>query len=498
MTDTNKTDRLAASPSALDPSWSDDLTARFSDERANRVARNAATSSNLMKAARNVSALRTYHDTFGVSRPRTGEVTNQRHSGRCWMFSALNVARAATMDLLDVDSFEFSQVYGMFYDKLEKFNSGLARIAETAGRPTSNREVAYVLDEAMGDGGFYPFAMNLIARWGLVPKDAMPETACSKDSSQMNQQLQRLFHRSAGELRARAAAGATPAELDDARREMVAACHRVLCVCLGEPPLTFDLELPVGKKCRLDRSRLVRQEGAPDATSDQGADKDDRDSERWLLVDRGLTPRTFCERYVPLDPADYVDLVCMPGEGRPWGTAWHPTLTDSVEGGRPVRWLNVEQSVLEAAAVASLRAGQPCSMSCDVMQDFPRHIEDFPGVLACDTMDYEGLLGVELGMDRTQMLDLHETSLTHAMTFQGVELGADGSPVAWRIENSWGKEACKDGYLVASADWFRTYGGEVVVRREFVPGDVLAQWDEAPTTDVAPWDPIGTCLPRQD
>lgn len=494
MTNTLKSDQMGHS--ALDPAWSDDLTARFGDERANRVARNAATSSNLMKAARNVSTLRAYHDTFGVSRPRTGEVTNQRHSGRCWMFSALNVARAATMELLDVDSFEFSQVYGMFYDKLEKFNSGLGRVVATAERPTSDREVAYVLDEAMGDGGYYPFAMNLIAKWGVVPKDAMPETACSKDSSQMNQQLKRLFHRSAGELRARAAAGATTAELDDARRQMVAACHRVLCVCLGEPPLTFDLEVPVGKKCRLDRNRLVRQEGAPiDAVSNAGAEKDD---ERWLLVDRGLTPRTFCERYVPFDPADYVDLVCMPGDERPWGSVWHPTLTDSVEGGRPVRWLNVGQDVLEAAAVASLRAGQPCSMSCDVAQDFPRHIEDFPGVLACDTMDYEGLLGVELGMGRTDMLDLRETSLTHAMTFQGVELGADGSPVAWRIENSWGKEACKDGYLVASADWYRTYGGEVVVKREFVPADVLALWDEKPATDVAPWDSIGTCLPRQD
>lgn len=472
------------SAGAIAPERSDELTASFSADRANRVARNAVTSMNVHAAARDVSHMRTYHDTFCVSRVRTGKVTNQRHSGRCWMFAAFNVARAATMQLLDVDDFEFSQAYGFFYDKLEKFNVGLEYVIETAALPLDSREVSGLLDHCMGDGNYYPAAMNIIKKWGLVPKDAMPESACTKDADQMNAQLERLFRKSAMELRRMAAAGAGVDELRAAKEGMVAQCHRVLCVCLGEPPTTIDVEIPVGEKCRLRSSRLVEQHGGerPDGKP------------RRLLVDRGITPREFAERYVPFDPDDYVQLVHMPGETRPFGRVYHRRFSDTMAGGRPLKMLNVEFEVLEDAAVASLRAGVPCEMACDVAQQFPRRIEDFPGVLACDTMDYEGLFGVDLSMDRAEMIDAHETRNTHAMTFQGVELGADGRPVAWRIENSWGEDACKDGYLVASADWYRTYGGEVVVRREFVPEDVLDLWDNAPVEEVDPWTVAGCAM----
>lgn len=473
---------------AIDPGASDALTASFSADRANRVARNAVTSMNVHPAARSVSALRTYRDTFSVSRPRTGKVTNQRHSGRCWMFSAFNVARAATMELLDVDDFEFSQAFGFFYDKLEKFNVGLEYVIETAALPLDSREVSHLLEHTMGDGNYYPAAMNIIRKWGLVPKDVMPESACTKDADQMNAQLRRLFHKSAMELRRLVAAGAGEGEVRAAKDAMVADCHRVLCVCLGEPPLTFDLEVPVGKGCSAPAEKIVEQEGgdAPDGKP------------RRLLVDRGITPREFAERYVPFDPSDYVQLEHLPGETRPFGHVYHRRFADTMAGGVPLKFLNVEFKVLEDAAVASLRAGVPCEMACDVAQEFPRRIEDLPGILATDTMDYEGLFGVDFSMTRTEMLDAHETRNTHAMTFQGVELGQDGRPVAWRIENSWGKEACRDGYIVASADWYRLYGGEVVVRREFVPPEVLDLWDNAPVEEVDPWTNVGCALaPRQ-
>ena len=472
---------------AIAPERADELTASFCADRANRVARNAVTSMNVHAAARDVSHMRTYHDTFCVSRVRTGKVTNQRHSGRCWMFAAFNVARAATMALLDVDDFEFSQAFGFFYDKLEKFNIGLEYIIETAELPVDSREVTDLLEHSMGDGNYYPAAMNIIKKWGLVPKDAMPESACTKDADQMNAQLDRLFRKSAMELRRMAAAGAGADELRAAKEGMVAQCHRVLCVCLGEPPTTIDVEIPVGRNCRLESARLVEQTGDDRPASE-------KDAPRHLLVDRGITPHEFAERYVPFDPDDYVQLVHMPGESRPFGHAYHRRFSDTMAGGRPLKMLNVAFEVLEDAAVASLRAGVPCEMACDVGQQFPRKIEDFPGVLACDTMDFEGLFGVDLSMDRADMIDARETRNTHAMTFQGVELGGDGRPVAWRIENSWGEDTCKGGYLVASAEWFRTYGGEVVVRREFVPADVLDLWDNAPVEEVDPWSVAGCAM----
>lgn len=471
----------------LEPQAINELTAGFSADRANRIARNAVTSDDVHKAARNISVMRTYHDSFCVSRPRTGEVTNQRHSGRCWYFAATNVARANTMELLDVDTFEFSQTYGMFYDKLEKFNVGLGRIIKTADQPTSSREVSLVLHRAMGDGNWYVDAMNLIAKWGLVPKSAMPETACTKDSTQMNTQLERLFRRSALILRRMAADGATTEELLARRAEFVADCHRILSICLGEPPLTFDLVVPVGKKCKVPADKLVEQTG-------EGPDFPEAKKPRRLLVDRGITPQQFLERYVKLDPTDFVALVSTPGADRPYNTLYRERLVTTVEAGMPVQYVNVPAEVLEDAAIASLKAGVPVQMECDVSKQFGRHLPDFPGVLGTDTMDFEGLFGVELGMSREDMIDVFETGTTHAMTFQGVQLDDDGRPVAWRIENSWGKDACKDGYLIASAEWFRTYGTAIAVRKQFVDAELVKLWETGEPVVIDPWTPLSAAV----
>jgi bleomycin hydrolase len=474
---------------AVDPAWADARAASFARSRANRVARNAVTSMNVTAAARDVARLRRFNDTYTVSVKRTGKPTNQRRSGRCWLFSAYNVARAATMELLDVDDFEFSQAYGMFYDKLEKANALLEHVIDFAGRDPEDRELVFVLENAMGDGGYYSLAMNLIRKWGLVPKDAMPETACSKDSAQMDRQLDRLVHRQAAELLDMAKAGSGEEELRGRKQEMLGEVYQVLAVCLGEPPRTFDFSCEVGKDCKLDSKRLVDVLPAP-----SGDDADEKP--RRMVRDHGLTPHTFLERYVPFDLDDYVDLIYFPGERRPFGTIYHVRLCDTVVGGKPLHMLNVEQDVLEHAAIASLEAGVPVSMSCDVMQDFPRQSKDFPGILTVGGVDAESLFGVSLSYPRDRMIDTHETCMTHAMTFQGVELDRHGRPVSWRVENSWGKEACKDGYIQMDAEWFRTFGGEVIVRREFVPDEVLEVWDTAKPQDVEPWSGMGRAIGR--
>lgn len=483
---------MPESPQAVSPSWAHDQHDAFLDSRANRVARNAVTSSNVFKAARNASVMRTYHDTYSVSIPKTGNVTNQRQSGRCWMFSAFNVLRHSTMRLLDVDDFEFSQSFGMFYDKLEKANALLENVIALRDEPLDGREMSFVLEDGMGDGGYFNYAANLVRKWGVVPKSAMPETAASKNSSQMNRQLERLVRRDAGILRSNAQGGASAEELARTKSEMLDGVYRLLAICLGEPPQTFDLEVAIGDKAQVDESKVTVQ--LPEEPRAEGDAKKDAPKSRRVLRDYGLTPREFADRYVPSKPDDYVELVSIPGADREFNHAYHLTLSDSVLDGRPIRFLNVAPEVLDQAAVASLRAGEPCEMSCDVLQDFPRGIEDFPGILGTDTMDYEALFDVDLSMDRATMYDLHESSLTHAMTFQGVELDEAGEPVAWRVENSWGKDACKDGFLTVSADWFHTFGGEIAVRREFVPEDVLRMWDELPAEDVAPWSGMGCAL----
>lgn len=473
-------------------SWADGLTRDFPKERANRVARNSVTSMDVMAAARDISKMRAYTDTYGIAIPKTGDITNQRQSGRCWMFSAFNALRQETIKFLDVDSFEFSQAFGMFYDKLEKANSTLEYIIQTADLPVDSREVQELLRNGMGDGGFYPFAMSIVRKWGLVPKDAMPETACSRNSEQIDSQLERLVRKAARALRAQADQGATVEQLHKTKEEFVLQVHQILCVCLGEPPVTFDLELKVGKDCKADASRLSPIEPTPK----KGAEKDGGDEKpAQILRDFGLTPREFAERYVPVDPNGYVQLVSIPGSKMPYGKVYRIKRIDSVLGGIKVRCLNVAPEYLEDASVASLRDGNPLAMACDVMQQFPRRIEDFKYVLSTDAVDVDGLFGIDLSMGRTDMIDLCETCLTHAMTFQGVELGQDGRPRAWRVENSWGKDAGKDGYLIMSNDWFRLYGGEVDVRRSYVPNDLLEIWDdESKDVEVEPWSGMGVAL----
>lgn len=458
----------------------------FSGDRANRIARNAVTAQDLAATARTPLTMRAYQPTFNVRVPRTGKVCNQRASGRCWNFSALNVVRAAMRTALDVDDFEFSEAYGMFFDKLEKANAMLENVIATADLACDNRKVAWILDYGIDDGGFYTFSMNLLSKWGAVPAYAMPETACSKNSRQMNEQLQRLLRRDAAVLRAMAADGASPEDLREQKQDMLADVHKVLCVCLGEPPVTFDVRLEVGKNATVDPDHIV--EIAPlDST------KEDAEPKR-MLVHEDMTPQDFLTTYVDFDPSDYVDLVNIPAPDAPLGRAYHATLTDSVVGGRPNHMLNMPVEVLEQAAIASLKAGVPCVMSCDVGQNFERTIKDYPGILALDTMDYEGVLDVELGMTREQMIEVRETCLTHGMCFQGVDLDEDGNPRQWLIENSWGDKIGEKGYLTASADWFRLFGGEVCVRREFVPADVLELWDDEDVTDMAPWSGFGQAV----
>ena len=482
-----------------------ELTESFSADRANRVARNAVTSSDVNKAARNPCAMRAYRDTYSVSIKRVGKVCNQRQSGRCWLFTTYNVARSAAMATLDVDDLELSQSFGMFYDKLEKANATLLRVCKTADRPADDREVAWLLDGAAGDGGEFRYGANLIAKYGVVPSYAMPETACSKNSSQMNARLARLLRRDAATLRRKAATGATHKELDALRREMLAEVHRVLCVCLGEPPATFDLTVEVGPKASVDDSLLVEcapadRTAAHDAPDEKGREAGCADKPRRLLVDRGITPVDFERRYVRFDGTSHVEMCSIPDDVVAQGHVYGVRLMDTVAGGERWRLLNTTPEVLEDACVASLRAGVPCYMACDVSQEFGRNLEDFPGVLGLGTMEYDSLFGVDFSMSRAEMFETRETAYTHAMTFVGVELGSDGRPTAWRVQNSWGKDACKDGYLIMGADWFRTYGEYAVVERRFVEGsghaDALAPWDAGEICEQDPWGPMGSAFAR--
>jgi bleomycin hydrolase len=459
----------------LDSAAIDSLTASFPTDRANRAARNAVCSLNVTEAAVDRARARSYHDTFGIELKSAKTVTGQRHSGRCWIFAATNVARSHTLSILDVDDFELSQNYVQFYDKLERANSRLEYIIETADRPWLDRQVSQLMLTPLDDGGQFMFCANIINKWGVVPKDEMPDTACSKDTSQMNVLLTKLFRKDATVLRRAYAEGKNINELRAMKREMLGDFHRILCCCLGEPPLRFNFCCEVGANADVDKSKVTL------SSSPNGGPR------KQILRDFDVTPQEFASRYVRLDPAEYVELTNFPGESRPYRHAYGVRYFDPVIGGQPLRFLNMPIEYLEKAAVASLKAGVPVFMMCDVGQNLARKDPDFSGVLSLDCMDAGGLFGVDMSQSKADMIDNRECGMTHCMTFQGVELDSEERPISWRVENSWGDDFGAQGYIVMTSDWFRMYGGDVVIERRFVSSDVLNLWDSLPLEQTDYW-----------
>lgn len=457
------------------------------------IARNAATSMGVRAAAKSPIPYRSYQDTYSVSLTPTGSVTNQRKSGRCWMFAALNVLRDRMMSEMGVKDLELSQAYLQFYDKLEKANLFLENMIRLADRPIDDRELLRWFDMPMGDGGWWDMAVSLIEKYGVVPKACMPDSANACATSDLNELLYRKMRAAAVRLRQAAAAGKDADALRAIKKQELGDVYRMLSVALGEPPARFDFdyvadELPNPvKPCGEDAAAA-----SPQALAERKAAAA-QDSRFVRLCD--ITPQEFFERFCHVSLHDYVSLGNVPGEGRPFGSILQLNNDGSIAG-VPIRLLNEPIEVLKEAVIAQLKAGHPAWFACDVTKLLDR--ADKSGLLDTESIDAATLFGVgfnaseDAPMSKAQSYDTMETTLNHAMTFQGVNLAEDGTPKAWRVENSWGTENCKDGYFVMTDRYFDAYVGQVIVHRDYVPADVLAAWDspETPVIEQMPWHPL--------
>ena len=463
------------------------------------VARNAATSAGVRAAAKNPLPYRVYHDTYSVSLTPTGDVTNQRKSGRCWLFSALNVVRDRMMSTLGTTKLELSQAYLQFWDKLEKSASFLDEMIRLADKPIDDREVVYWLQEPASDGGWWDAAAALIDKYGVMPKACMPDTANSQATSDMDEVLFRKLRQDAMELRAAVAKDASAEELAQMKNAMLADVYRILAVSLGEPPTRFTFEYVadarksekskegegVGESNSASQADDATQTSATEAEAAENAQststnspapgspealmaKKAKDSqpENFTRIE-DITPQEFFARYAGVRMSDFINLGNVPGQTRPYGSILQLEHQGSIAG-VPIRMLNVPIDVLKDAVIAQLKAGHPAWMA---------------------------LFGMPLGMDKATSFDARETELNHAMTFQGVNLDAAGKPTAWRVENSWGKDACKDGYFIITDRWFDAYVGQAIVHRDYVPADIVTAWDDpaTPVVHMDPWSPMFGC-----
>lgn len=421
-----------------------------------RIARNAVTSSGVRKAARDPEAAAQATTTFDIQLEQ-GDTTDQKRSGRCWMFASLNTMRYRVMKKLGLKTFELSQAYPLFWDKYERSNWFFECVIATASEPLDSREVSYLLADPICDGGQWDMFRSLVKKYGVVPKEAMPETACSSNTGDMDKYLTRYLRAGAKRLRDVIAAGGDGDAIAAAKAELMQGVYRILVICLGEPPASFDVRI--------------------------------RDDKNELKASGTYTPREFFDEFVGMNLDDYVSVINAPTQDKPYLHAFTVKFLGNVVEDGQVRYVNLPIEALKRVAVAQLRDGLPVWFGSDVDQGFLR--ED--GVLDPAALDVDALFGlpIEAGLDKAARLEYGESVMTHAMTVQGVNLDAEGVPTRWRIENSWGDDHGKKGYDVASAAWFDEYVYQVVVDKKYLTKEELDAYESEPI-ELAPWDPMGT------
>ena len=380
------------------------------------------------------------------------KVTNQERSGRCWLFAGLNLLRVGAMKKMGLKEFEFSQNYAMFWDKIERANYYLEAIIETAGCDLGDRVVGHLLGSPAEDGGQWNMFVAIVAKHGLVPKAFMPETHSSRDTGPMNSALRNLLRQGARSVRAAFAAGGIEAARA-AKAEVLRAVHRVLCIHLGTPPERFNWQWT-------DKDREFHRDGV-------------------------LTPREFAERYVDLPLDEYVCLVHDPRPSSPEGRTFTVQYLGNVLGAPPVTYLNVAMPVIKDIAARALQGGEPVWFGCDVG---PMMSTEY-GIWDASLYDYAGVYDTAFTLGKADRLLYHETQMTHAMLFTGVDV-LDGSTRKWRVENSWGPDKGKDGFYTMNDSWFDEYVFEIAARRSALSADLQAALDTAPIVLPA-WDPMG-------
>ena len=383
------------------------------------------------------------------------KVTNQRQSGRCWMFAALNLMRPGAMKKMNLKEFEFSQNYTLFWDKFERANYFYEAIITTSDRPIDDRAVSFLLDRPLDDGGQWNMFMNIVRKHGLVPKSAMPETQSSSCTRRMNVILCGMLRQGARHLRSAHDRGDAPEAIRVLKDELLEHIWRVLCIHLGTPPSDFDWQWN-------DKDRKFHRAGR-------------------------MTPQQFVETYVDLPLDDFVCIVHDARESSPYGRTYTVEHLGNVVGGEPVRYLNVEIDVMKDITRAVLERGEPVWFGCDVGKMFRRDI----GIWDAKLYDLENLYDVPFDLDKGGRLDYHETLMTHAMLFTGVDV-VDGSPRRWRVENSWGDEKVgRKGFQVMNDSWFNEHMFEIAARRSDLPEELQAALDTDPIVLPA-WDPMGS------
>lgn len=434
---------------ALSPDDLADLHADLVQQPAHEVISRAVIKNGVLAASEDPQAAVRLNRTFSVELD-TGTVSNQKHSGRCWLFSTLNTIRHQFAAKYHVKDFELSQSYLFFWDKVERANIFYDRILATADQPADSRLVSYYLGNPGGDGGQWAMGAALVQKYGVLPKSAMPESFNTEDTTGFGATLNLKLRKDAVTLRGLVANGASDAEIATARKQALQEVYRMAAYSFGEPPTTFDLEY--------------------------------KDDQKQYHRDAGLTPVDFYHKYFADDLDDYVVLANSPEKA--YDQVYALPSQDNIVGGKHITFLNLPMADLKQAAIDQLQAGDAVWFGNDVLQQMSRE----RGFLDSNLYKTADLFDIDLSLTKGQRLAYHEAEVSHAMTLTGVDLVA-GKPTRWKVENSWGEKNGAKGYFVMTDDWMNDFVYEVVVKKSFLSADQQALLAQTPQP-LAPWDSL--------
>ena len=382
---------------------------------------------------------------------KTHGISNQRSSGRCWLYTGLNTLKPVVLNKYDIKDFEFSQTYNFFWDQFEKSNLFLEIAIATADKPITDRKVEWMLKSPIGDGGQWTTFADIVQKYGVVPADAMPDTYQSKNTSMMSRLLKRKLREDALILREMIGNKAKKKEVEAAKIGMLKDIYRILVLSLGEPPQEFVWQYET---------------------------KDGKASEP-----KTYTPESFYKDVVGVDLTQYV--MFMDDPTRAYNKLYEVEFDRNIVEGANWKYINLPADEIKKFAVKSIKDNEAMYFSCDVGKQFDRD----GGFLDVNTYDYDDLFGVKFGMDKAGRIKTFDSGSTHGMALVGVNVLPDGTTDKWLLENSWGADKGHNGYLTMTDQWFDEYMFRLIINKKYISPEVLKILDQKPTL-LPPWDPM--------
>ena len=424
----------------------------YQQDNKNKILRHAMLKNDLSQVVRSQDEINDLDFNFDIN-VKTMPVTNQRASGRCWIFAATNVLREMIAKKLNLSNFELSQSYIAFYDRLEKTNYTLEAIIELIEKDYDDRTLSFIVMNGIGDGGQWDMFVNVVNKYGLCPKNVYPETTTSSATRDTNSLINFNIRKFASDAKALYEKKG-PDAVKKLKKSLLKKIYFLLIDAYGVPPKSFDFEYT------------------------------DANNEYHLV--KGFTPLSFKEEYIGNVLDDYVSLINAPTQDKPFNKIYTVKYLGNVVGGKPVTHLNVEMKRLKQLILAQLKDNEIVWFGSDV-----GFYGDRKGGIWDDRLfDYKTAFDLDYKMDKGESLDYRASAMNHAMCITGAATRGN-KVIKWKIENSWGNEAGNAGYYTMSASWFDQFVYQAVVNKKYLSEEELKAY-RTKIIELKPWDPMGS------